>query len=208
MTDIITDLLKKRKEIKGKKPHFIRTDASFIKRLAKKWRRPTGRDNKVRRRKRGSLASPSYSSPRKVKDMHPRGLFEILVSNIDDLKTADNTKHAIRIRSAVGNKKKKDIVKKAKELKLHILNPGIKQKATIEKKQKDTKKINTPKKATEEVKVTKEEKSKEKTVTKKTTPKAKPIKEKKETTKKPKDNKKKTVKKTTHAQKPKKQTKK
>ncbi len=137
--DNITDLLKKREQIKKKKPHFIRTDAGIIKRLKKKWKRPRGRDNKIRRRIKGSLASPSYGSPVKVKGMHPRGFFEVLVSNTDDLLNLDASKHIVRIRACVGTKKKRVIIKKAKELKLSIVNPRIKLKIkpVKEKKGKD-----------------------------------------------------------------------
>lgn len=140
MTSTIIDLLKKREQIKKKKPHFIRTDAGAVKRLQKKWRRPKGRDNKIRRRLKGSLASPSYSSPKKVKGMHPNGLIEILTSNLNDLDNLDSTKHTIRIRGTVGNKKKRTIIKKAKELKLHILNPKIKLKTKPTKEKKEKKK--------------------------------------------------------------------
>ncbi len=154
-TSTITELLEKRAQIKKKKPRFLRTDSAKIKRLArqKKWRRPKGRDNKIRRRKRGSLASPSYSSPKKVKGMHPRGLTEILASNPDELENADSTKHIIRIRSSVGNKKKRIIIKKAKELKLLIINPKIKLKIKPKEEEKQKKKEKeTAKKEPEETK--------------------------------------------------------
>ena len=152
MTSTIIDLLKKREQIKKKKPNFIRTDAGSVKRLQKKWRRPKGRDNKIRRRLKGSLASPSYSSPKKVKGMHPNGLIEILTSNLNELDNLDSTKYTIRIRSSVGNKKKRTIIKKAKELKLHILNPKIKLKTKPTKEKKEKKKETETKKKPEETK--------------------------------------------------------
>ncbi|MCK5698436.1 MAG: 50S ribosomal protein L32e [Candidatus Aenigmarchaeota archaeon] len=152
MTSTIIDLLKKREQIKKKKPNFIRTDAGAVKRLQKKWRRPKGRDNKIRRRLKGSLASPSYSSPKKVKGMHPNGLIEILTSNLNDLDNLDSTKHTIRIRGTVGNKKKRTIIKKAKELKLHILNPKIKLKIKPTKEKKEKKKETKTQKKPEETK--------------------------------------------------------
>ena len=152
MTSTIIDLLKKREQIKKKKPHFIRTDAGTVKRLQKKWRRPKGRDNKIRRRLKGHLASPSYSSPKKVKGMHPNGLIEILTSNLNELDNLDSTKYTIRIRSSVGNKKKRTIIKKAKELKLHILNPKIKLKTKPTKEKKEKKKETETQKKPEETK--------------------------------------------------------
>ncbi len=189
MTSTIIDLLKKREQIKKKKPHFVRTDAGSVKRLQKKWRRPRGRDNKIRRRLKGSLASPSYSSPKKVKGMHPNGLTEILISNINDVDNLDTTKHTIRIRSTIGNKKKRIIIKKAKELKLHILNPGIKLKAKPIKDKKDKKKETKTQKKAEETKEQKTTPKQDKPAKKEQEqPKEKPkqpVKEKTKTEKKP-----------------------
>ncbi|RLG15641.1 MAG: 50S ribosomal protein L32e [Candidatus Nanohalarchaeota archaeon] len=202
MTSTIIDLLKKREQIKKKKPHFIRTDAGTVKRLQKKWKRPRGRDNKIRRRLKGRLASPSYSSPKKVKGRHPNGLIEILISNLNDLDNLDSTEHTIRIRGTIGNKKKRTIIKKAKKLKLHILNPGIKLKTKPVKEKKEKKKeTETQKKPekTKEQKTTPEQSEKQDKPAKKEQEQAKekpeqPTKEKKEKPKK--EKKQTTVKKT------------
>ncbi len=139
-TNMITDLLKKREQMKKKKPAFYRTDALTVKRLGKKWRTPRGRDNKMRRRRKASLPGPSYSAPKAVRTMHPRGLFEALVACEKDLDNLDNKKHIVRIRGTVGNRKKRIIIKKAKELKLEIINTGIDLRLKVkEDKKKETK---------------------------------------------------------------------
>jgi len=156
-TTMITDLLKKREQMKKKRPAFFRTDALTVKRLGTKWRLPRGRDNKMRRRRKAHLPGPSYSAPKAIRTMHPRGLFEALVACEKDLLNLDSKKHIIRIRGTVGNRKKRVIIKKAKELKLEILNPGIEliQKAK-EGKKKETKTKESAKK--EEPKTAKETK--------------------------------------------------
>ena len=191
MTSTIIDLLKKREQIKKKKPHFIRTDAGTVKRLQKKWKRPRGRDNKIRRRLKGRLASPSYSSPKKVKGRHPNGLIEILISNLNDLDNLDSTEHTIRIRGTIGNKKKRTIIKKAKKLK----TKPVKEK---KEKKKETETQKKPEK-TKEQKTTPEQSEKQDKPAKKEQEQAKekpeqPTKEKKEKPKK--EKKQTTVKKT------------
>ncbi len=138
MADTKKDL-EVRKVIKGKKPDFPRTDANKIKRLSRSgWRKAKGRDNKIRRRLRGAMPSPSYGSPKSVKGMHPRGMFEVIVYNLKDL--ADVGKElVVRIAATVGNRKKTEIVKEAKKLGLHVLNPRIWVKKPKETKKEDKK---------------------------------------------------------------------
>ena len=138
MADTKKDL-EVRKVIKGKKPDFPRTDANKIKRLSRSgWRKAKGRDNKIRRRLRGAMPSPSYGSPKSVKGMHPRGMFEVIVYNLKDL--ADVGKElVVRIAATVGNRKKTEIVKEAKKLGLHVLNPRIWVKKPNETKKEDKK---------------------------------------------------------------------
>lgn len=164
-TKMITDLLKKREQMKKKKPAFYRTDALTVKRLGKKWRLPRGRDNKMRRRRKASLPGPSYSAPKAVRTMHPRGLFEVLVSCEKDLENLDAKKQIIRIRGTVGNRKKRVLIKKATELRLEILNPRIdlmlkaKEDKKKETKTKETAKKEEPK-TVQEPKDTKDTKEK------------------------------------------------
>ncbi len=141
MVDTKKDL-EVRKVIKGKKPDFPRTDANKIKRLSRSgWRKAKGRDNKIRRRLRGAMPSPSYGSPKSVKGMHPRGMFEVIVNNVSNL-AGVGKEIAVRIAATVGNRKKIEIVKEAKKLGLHVLNPRIwvkKPKETKKDEKKSTK---------------------------------------------------------------------
>jgi len=110
---------------KRKKSKFIRQEATFVKRLGKKWRRAKGNQSKQRLKKKGKakMPSPGYRSSRKIRGLHPSGFQEVLVFSINDLEGLDPNKHACRIGSTVGKKKRFEIMKKASEIKLKILNP-------------------------------------------------------------------------------------
>jgi large subunit ribosomal protein L32e len=103
---------------------FIRREASRYKKLSKKWRRPKGISNKVRRRfsGRGPVPSIGYGNDRKKRALHPSGLREVLVSNLKELAGIDPKTTAARISGKVGKRKKELLLKKADELKIKVLN--------------------------------------------------------------------------------------
>jgi large subunit ribosomal protein L32e len=116
--------LKLRLKIKRKKPDFVRKRGKIYKRLGLKWRAPRGIHSKLRMHKReaGNLPRAGYGSPRIVKGLHPSGFREILVYNLNDLKKIGQGE-AARIATNVGKKKRIELMKKAEELKLKVLNP-------------------------------------------------------------------------------------
>lgn len=118
-------LFKLRKVLKGKKPHFNRTDAHKYKRLDSNWRRPRGLQGKQRKhiKAKGALAQVGYGSPVAVKGLHPSGYADILVRNVGDVDAIDATIEAIRIARTVGAKKKAVIEEKAAKLGIKVLNP-------------------------------------------------------------------------------------
>ena len=107
------------------KKKFLRQTVHGHKRLKKKWRKPRGSQSKMRKQKGGKPAMPRVGSrsSRAWRGLHPSGLGEFFVRNINDLKRADERTHAIRISAAVSKKKKEEIVKRAKDMKLKVLNP-------------------------------------------------------------------------------------
>ena len=119
------DYLKLRLKIKRKKPAFIRKRGKIYKRLGLKWRAPRGIHSKLRMHKKeaGNLPRPGYGSPRDVKGLHPSGFEEFLVYNLKDLEKINPEKQACRISATVGKKKRLEIMKKAEELKIKVLNP-------------------------------------------------------------------------------------
>lgn len=108
-----------------KKPKFLRQSWQAYKRLGKKWRRPRGMHSKLRRKEKdkGKMPSPGYGAPKELRYLHPSGFKEILVFNVDDLQKVEPKTEAVKIAHTVGKRKRSDILKKAEELKIKVLNP-------------------------------------------------------------------------------------
>ena len=120
------ELLQLRKKIADKRPEFVRQESWRYDRLAPNWRRPKGKDNKMRKQVSGvpRLAKVGYKGPRKSRGLHPSGYNDILIFNLKDLTKIDPKVDAVRIAHTVGNKKRIEIVTEATKLKMKILNPG------------------------------------------------------------------------------------
>ncbi|MDY6865929.1 MAG: 50S ribosomal protein L32e [Halobacteriota archaeon] len=117
-------LLRVRERQKSKKPTFKRTDSHKKKKLDDKWRRPRGLQSKFRRHvsAKGALVKSGYGSPKAVKGLHPCGLSEVLVANPSEITDLDPETQAVRISGTVGAKKKSEIIKRASERGLKVLN--------------------------------------------------------------------------------------
>jgi large subunit ribosomal protein L32e len=124
-TVMIMNDLKLRMKIKRKKPAFARSRAGILVRVGMKWRAPKGIHSKRRMHKReaGNIPKRGYGSPRAVRGLHPSGFEEVFVYNLNDLQKIDPQKQACRFSATVGKKKRIDIMKKAGELKIRVLNP-------------------------------------------------------------------------------------
>lgn len=117
--------LKLKRILKSKKPEFIRMN-SWAKPSIKKssWRRPKGLDNKIRLQRKGfpKIVKIGYRGPKAVRGLHPSGFREILVYSAQELGKINPQYEAIRIASCVGRKKREEILKRAKEMKIKVLN--------------------------------------------------------------------------------------
>jgi len=110
--------------------NFLRRNTTKYLRLGKKrkktqrWKRPKGRDNKMRLGFRGYPKTVSIGYTR---DKMLRGKVEnkipVTVRNVNDLAKIKNENIALMGR--VGNKKKIEIVKAAKERKINIFNVNM-----------------------------------------------------------------------------------
>jgi len=102
------------------------------------WRRPTGRDNKMREQRRGHppLVAIGYSSDKKQKGKINERT-PIIVRNIYDLKNMQ--KDQIAILGKIGKKKRLDIAKKAKELKINIYKFNPEKFIKLNEKKKESK---------------------------------------------------------------------
>jgi len=117
-------LMELRKEIKRRKPYFISQDSYRRKRIRKRWRRPKGLHSKMRLQTKGhrKLVKPGYGSPRAVYGLHHSGLEIIRVSSEKCIREVNKEKQGIVVASAVGLRKKIELIKKAKVLGINILN--------------------------------------------------------------------------------------
>jgi large subunit ribosomal protein L32e len=111
-------------------PKFLRHTAHKYSKLGlrrkkkKIWRRPTGRDNKMREQRRGHppIVSIGYSSDKKVRGTI-NGKTPVIIRNVSDIQKIQ--KNQIAMLGKIGKKNKIEIAKKAKELKIeiHKFNP-------------------------------------------------------------------------------------
>ncbi|NOX71249.1 MAG: 50S ribosomal protein L32e [Candidatus Micrarchaeota archaeon] len=117
-------LLKLKEKIKRKKPSFKRQETGKHAKLKDVWRRPRGKHSKMRMHEkgRGAMPNPGYGSPGAVKGLNRLGLEETLVNNVSELSSLDPKAQAAVISSGVGEKKKKEILSKANELKIRVMN--------------------------------------------------------------------------------------
>lgn len=120
------ELLAARKKIARKRPKFIRQESWRYDRLAENWRKPKGKDNKMRKQKSGmpALVKVGYRSPKAARGLHPSGYRDILIHNTQELIKLDSKRDAARIAHTVGKKKRIEIINKALELGIKVLNPG------------------------------------------------------------------------------------
>jgi large subunit ribosomal protein L32e len=138
---INTELLKARKKVSDSRPKFVRQESWRYDRLSENWRKPKGKDNKMRRQVSGvpRLVKVGYRGPKEGRGLHPSGYTDNLVFNINDLAQLDAKKDAARLAHAVGKRKRIEIISKATELGIKILNAGkLSQKEKTEGKDKTT----------------------------------------------------------------------
>jgi len=123
----VTDprLLKLREELKRRRPRFVRCESWRYKRLKEAWRKPKGIDNKMGLQVKGwpKLVKVGYRGPKEVRGLHPSGLRDVLVHNVEELKKLDPSRDGARIASGVGRKKRMEIVAMAKKLGIRVFNP-------------------------------------------------------------------------------------
>ncbi len=121
----LTELLKLRESIDDKRPKFVRQESWRYKRLSEKWRKPKGIDSKMRLRVKGwpKIVKVGYRGPKLARGLHPSGYRDVLVHNLDELKGLNPKQDAARLASGLGAKKRKELIEKAKELGIKVLNP-------------------------------------------------------------------------------------
>ncbi len=177
----IKSLLEIRKNVKKRKPCFIRQDAHKKVRVKDSWRRPKGWNSKMRQGLRGyrKCVTIGYKSPSAVRGLTRTGFQVAWVSRKEDLVSLEPKNQAIVITSGTGTRKKIGILEEAIKKGFKVINyksaqeyldkikdelekkRQLKKKAEEVKKEKEKEKEEASKKKEEEEKVQEEEKKKE-----------------------------------------------
>lgn len=122
---VLESVIDKINDSKCKKT-FNRFKSDRYKRLSKSWRKPRGIDNKVRRKFKGVTKMPSkgYKTENVIKHLTPEGYRKVMISNIKELEPLKslNTFYCAEIRHAIGAKKRMEIIAKADEFGIIVLN--------------------------------------------------------------------------------------
>ena len=129
------ELIEARKKVADKRPRFVRQESWRYDRLAQNWRKPKGKDNKMRRQLSGvpRIVKVGYRGPKDARSLHPSGYTDNIVYNVNDLYKLNPNKDAARLAHTVGARKRKQIISQATSMHIKILNPGI----TTSKKDKE-----------------------------------------------------------------------
>ena len=103
---------------------FKRQEYARYKKLGDKWRKPRGRTSKMRRYEAGKPDMPAigYGTPKDTRYLHPSGYKDVLVRNLKELENLDPATEAARLSSSIGKNKKSQMLEKASELGIKILN--------------------------------------------------------------------------------------
>lgn len=122
--------LKRRKVVKKYSRRFVRHQSNRFARVPESWRKPKGIDGRVRRRFKGPFRMPKigYGSDNKTKHLLPNGFYKFTVSNVKDLELLlmHNRTYCAEIAHNVSRKKRIDIVNRAEELNVKVINAKAK----------------------------------------------------------------------------------
>jgi len=120
------ELLVARKRVSANRPRFVRQESWRYYRLAENWRKPKGKDNKMRKQKSGmpAIVKVGYRGPRNARGLHPSGYTDILVHNVAQLAKLHPKTDAARLAHTVGKRKRIEIISMATGLGIKVLNAG------------------------------------------------------------------------------------
>eukprot|EP00004_Rigifila_ramosa_P012354 TRINITY_DN266_c0_g1_i1.p2 TRINITY_DN266_c0_g1~~TRINITY_DN266_c0_g1_i1.p2 ORF type:complete len:146 (+),score=29.41 TRINITY_DN266_c0_g1_i1:38-439(+) len=122
--------LNKSKIVKKKTNKFKRHQSDRYPGLRESWRKPKGIDNAARRRFKGYTLMPNigYGSDKTTRGLLPNGFYPFRVFNRRDLEALmmHNRKYAAVIAHGVSSRKRKEIVERAAQLNIKIVNPNAK----------------------------------------------------------------------------------
>jgi len=97
------------------------------------WRRPRGIDSRHRCKAKGltKTVKVGYGSDKKTRHRLPSGFYKFVVSNVSELEVLlmQNRKYAAQVAHNVSARKRKEIVERAEQLNIKVLNGGARLKA-------------------------------------------------------------------------------
>jgi large subunit ribosomal protein L32e len=119
-------LMRIRVLMERREPRWMRMDEWRFLRIAHResWRRPKGNDNKIRLEIKGypKRVKVGYGKPRLVRNLHPTGFKLVIVHRPEDVDKVDPTREAIVIGRTVGLRKRVEIVRRAIERGVRVIN--------------------------------------------------------------------------------------
>ncbi len=123
-------MIELRQKMNRKRPSFRRVESWRMKRVKDSWRKPIGIDSATRKKEKSGVKAPTigYRGPKNVRGLHPSGYEEVRVITLEELKKLNPKKHAIKIASKLGAKKRISLIDYAQSRNFKILNLGISQK--------------------------------------------------------------------------------
>merc|ERR1712032_1664611 len=113
--------LNKRKKTKKRSKKFKRFQSNRFVRVGESWRRPRGIDSRVRRNFKGTIG---YGNDKRTRHVLPNGLKSLRVFNVKELEILimHNRTFCAETPHNVSWRKRKDIIERADELNVTILN--------------------------------------------------------------------------------------
>ncbi|MFP3297246.1 MAG: 50S ribosomal protein L32e [Vulcanisaeta sp.] len=119
-------LMRVRVLMERREPRWMSMDEWRFLRVAHResWRRPKGDDNKIRLEIKGypKRVKIGYGKPRLVRNLHPTGFKLVTVHRPEDVDKVDPTREAIVIGRTVGLRKRVEIVRRAIERGVRVIN--------------------------------------------------------------------------------------
>ena len=110
-------------------PRFVRQESWRYIRVKEGWRRPRGKNSKMRLGMRGwpKTVKIGYKQSQKKRGLHPSGLEEIIVRRPADLEKINAKTQIVKISHTVGERNRIAIMERAEALELTVANPGLKK---------------------------------------------------------------------------------
>jgi len=123
-----------KKIVKKRTLKFPRHQSDEFVKVKSSWRRPRGIDSRQRRKFKGltSLVHIGYGSDKATRHRQPGGFYKFTIHNIKELEVLlmQNRKYAAEIAHNVSSRKRKEIVERAEQLNIKLLNGSARLKET------------------------------------------------------------------------------